>query len=179
MIHPLSDECRVALNDALIPMTLPKNYLLLEAPRIADHAYFLVKGFAMCYTYLDGEKLVDGFWKPGQIMLSSNSFFEQVPSMEYIQLMEKSVLLCISYASVERMFTLSPEAHFICRIVMNRYYVQARQRVHDLQRVSARERHQRLLAEFPMIEQHVPQDCIASYLGITPQSLSRLKKSNR
>src|SRR3989337_558433 len=87
-IYPLSERFKRSLEKELNALTLPKNYLLLEAPKIADQAYFLNKGFAMAYSYHDGKKYIEAFWKSGQIMVSSNSFFEQVPSMEYIQLMD-------------------------------------------------------------------------------------------
>lgn len=175
-IHPLSEDFKKAIETELIPLSLPKNHILLEAPAIAGHAYFLEKGFAMAYSFEEGRKITEAFWRSGQIMVSSHSFFEQVPSMEYIQLMEKSELLCISYAGIQRMFELHPEAHAIYRVIMNRHYAHSRGRVRDLQYLSALQRHEKLLNVFPNIEQIVPQDCIASYLGITPQSLSRLKR---
>lgn len=175
-IHSLSRGFKKSLEKALIPLTLPKNHLLLEAPKIAEHAYFLNKGFAMAYTFVDGKRNTEAFWKAGQIMMSSNSFFEQVPSMEYIQLMQKSDVLCISYASVQNLFNNFPEANYIYQIIMNRHYENSRNRIHDMQRLDALQRFKKLLRIFPDIEQIVPQDCIASYLGITPQSLSRLKR---
>lgn len=175
-IHPLSEAFKKTIEEELIPLSLPKNHLLLEAPKIAGHAYFLEKGFAMAYSFEEGRKITEAFWRSGQIMVSSHSFFEQVPSMEFIQLMEKSDLFCISYAGVERMFELHPETHAIYRVIMSRHYTHTRGRVRDMQYLSALRRFEKLLNIFPGIEQIVPQDSIASYLGITPQSLSRLKR---
>jgi len=175
-IHPLSEDFKAAVEKELIPLSLHKNHILLQSPKISEHAYFLEKGFAMAYSFEEGRKITEAFWRSGQIMMSSNSFFEQVPAMEYIQLMEKSDLLCISYGGMQRMFEQYPEANAIYRIIMNRHYAHSRGRVHDLQYLSAWQRLEKLLNTFPDIEQLVPQDCIASYLGITPQSLSRLKR---
>jgi CRP-like cAMP-binding protein len=177
-IHPLSPAFKKALEKVLIPLTLPKNHLLLQAPKVADHAYFLNKGFAMAYTFMDGERNVEAFWKTGQIMMSCNSFFEQVPSMEYIQLVKKSELLCISYTSVQDLFDSVPEANHIFRILMIRHYEHFRTRLHDVVRLPARKRFEKLLVNFPEIEQMVAQDAIASYLGITPQSMSRMKRKS-
>lgn len=174
--HPLSDDFKKALQRELIPLSLPKNHLLLEAPKIATHAFFLDKGFAMSYSFLDGKKVTENFWKSGQILMAFESFFEQTPSMEYIQLMRKSDILCISYDSVQKMFELFPEAQRIYRSIMNRHYSQARARIRDMQRLKASQRLQKILVAFPNIEMIVSQDAIASYLGITAQSLARIKR---
>ncbi|MEJ0055986.1 MAG: Crp/Fnr family transcriptional regulator [Bacteroidota bacterium] len=168
-----------ALEKELVALSFPKNYLLLEAPRTDGFAYFLNEGFAMSYTFVDGKKRVESFWKAGQIMISSKSFFEQVPSTESIQLMENSELLCISYAGVMRLFERWPEANSLYRHIMIQCFEQIQDRVHDLQQLTAEQRHQKLLETFPDIEQIISQDYIASYLGITPQSLSRIKRLRR
>jgi CRP-like cAMP-binding protein len=175
-IHPLSEDFAFALKKELIQITFPKHHHLLEAPKISDHAFFLNKGFAMAYSFNDGNKITENFWKPGQVVMSTLSFFEQIPSFESIQLMEKSEVLCISYAGVQRLFVSYPEALHLFRIIMNRHYEYSRNRVHDMKQLNAAKRFEKLLVVFPGIEQIIPQDCIATYLGITPQSLSRLKR---
>lgn len=170
---------RDALEKELIPLSLPKNYLLLEAPRIADHAYYLDRGFAITYTFIQGEKQIDDFWQSGQIIFSPKSLFEQIPTVENIQLIEPSEVICISYKSIMRLFELFPEANFIYRSVMNQYYDHARERIRDMKLLGAADRYMNLLHSFPGIEQFIPQEYIASYLGITPQSLSRIKRKDR
>jgi hypothetical protein len=70
-----------------------------------------------------------------------------------------------------------PEANAIYRMVMNEYVEQLRERIHDMQHLSAVDRFKKLHDRLPRIEQIVSQEYLASYLGITPQSLSRLKRS--
>ena len=175
-IHPLSEKFRKAIKRELTHLSLPKHYLLLEAPRIAEYAYFLDSGFAMSYTFHEGEKQVEGFWVSGQILLEAKSFFERVPSEEFIELMEQSEVFCISYAGVARLFEEFPEANIIARAVLNQYYENSRDRLRDMRQLTSMQRYARLVATFPHIEQVVPQEYIASWLGITPQSLSRIKR---
>jgi CRP-like cAMP-binding protein len=175
-IHPLSSPFKNAIEKELTLVAFPKNYLLLEAPKIADHIYFLNHGFAMCYTYDRGIKQVEGFWKAQQLIVSPKSFFEQIPAKEFIQLMQQSDVLCMSQAALLRLFDTFSEAHIIYRVLMNRHYECSRQRIRDLQNLNAVERHEKLLSVFSNIEQIIPQEQIASYLGITPQSLSRIKR---
>lgn len=175
-IHPLTPAFREAIEKKLTGLSLPKDYMLLEAPRVADHAYYLTTGFAMTYSFVNGEKQIDGFWRAGQIMFSARSLFEQTPSREYIQLVQQSDVLCVSYSSIMSLFETFPEANFIYRVVMNQYYEHARERIRDLQLLSAVDRHTKLLRDYHGIEQLLPQEYIASYLGITPQSLSRIRR---
>ena len=132
----------------------------------------------MSYTFMEGEKQVEGFWISGQILVPAKSFFEQVPSAEFIQLMEQSEVLCMSYAGVSRLFDAFPEANSISRAVINQYYENSLGRIRDMQRLTSMQRYARLINTFPRIEQVVPQEYIASWLGITPQSLSRIKRRN-
>lgn len=178
-IHPLSDDFKESLMKELIALSLPKHHLLLEAPKIAEHVYFIENGFAISYTFREGKKLIEAFWKSGQIMTSANSFYEQVPSMEYIQLAEKCDLLCLSRVRLQHLFDLHQEAHFLYHKIMNKHYAQCLARIHDIQRLSALQRFETLLKLYPDIEQIISQDSIASYLGIAPQSLSRLKRQKR
>ena len=171
-IHPVSESLKAAIEKELVSLSLPKDYLLLEAPKISRHVYFLDSGFAMSFTYVNGEKCVDNFWNAGQIIISARSFFEQVPSLEFIQLTEKSDVMYFSHDGVAAF----PEASTIYRIVMTQYYEQAKEKFRDMHQLSAEQRHEKLLKQFPRVGQMVSQEYIASYLGITPQSLSRIKR---
>jgi CRP-like cAMP-binding protein len=175
-IHPVSEKFKSAVEKELIPLSLPKNHLLLEAPKISEHAYFLDTGFAMSFTYINGEKCIENFWRKEQIVVSAKSFFERVPSLEFIRLMDQSEVFCISHASVMQLFSEFPEANFIYRVVMNRYYEHMKEKIRDMHYLTAEQRHEKLLKTFPGIEQIISQEFIASYLGITPQSLSRIKR---
>jgi CRP-like cAMP-binding protein len=174
--HPLSNEFKKALEKELIPMSLPKHHILLEAPKVSSHAYFLDKGFAMSYSFYMGRKVTEDFWHSGQIMAAFESFFEQKPSAVFIQLMTKSDVFCISYTSVQNLFEGYPEAQRIYRSILNRNYAENLTRIQDMQRLKASQRLQKLLAALPDIEMIVSQDAIASYLGITAQSLARIKR---
>lgn len=175
-IHPMTNAFKKALESELIGLSLPKNYLLMDALKIADHVYFLNHGFAISYTFQDGSKQIESFWKTHQLIISSKSFFEQVPTGEFIQLMVQSDLLCISHAGVLRLFDRFPATHLIYRTLMSKHDEWNRQRIRDLKTLNAEQRYKKLLTTYSNIEQIVSQEQIASYLGITPQSLSRIKR---
>lgn len=178
-IHPITDAFKDAVEKVLTPLSLPAYFLLLEAPKIAEYACFLDEGFAMSYVFVKGRKHVENFWSSGQFIISVSSFFEQVPSREFIQLRDNSEILCLSYAEVRKLFHTFPEAHAIYCLMMNQYYESSRERTRDMQQLTAEGRYDKLIQSYPVVERHVTQEDIASYLGITPQSLSRIKRRRR
>jgi CRP-like cAMP-binding protein len=173
--HPLSEDFKLALECELVPLSLPKNRVLLDVPKVASHAYFLADGFAMSYSFHEGRKITQSFWKPGDIIVAIESFFERSPSMECIQLMHHSQLLCVSYESVMSLLERFHEARQICQRYIIHHYAESRVRVRELQQLSAHERFQNLLTSYPGLELIASQDAIASYIGITAQSLARMK----
>jgi CRP/FNR family transcriptional regulator, anaerobic regulatory protein len=175
-LHPISSQFKEALTKELVPLTLPRGYNLLEAPRISDQAFFLLEGSAITYVYQEGRKVVQDIWSSQEIIVSYVSFFEQSPALEFIELVEPSSILCIRYVSVSRMLYSFVEAQKIFELLMIRHYKRCRERVCDFQQLKAWERFDKLIQAHPGIEQLLPQDQIASYLGITPQSLSRIKR---
>lgn len=175
-IVPLSEAFEKALGDAVIPLSLPNRYMLLESPKISDHAYYIESGYVMSYSFFKGKKQVEGFFGPGQILFSPLSFFSQTPSREFFQSMSVAELLCISFQSTHELLATYSEANQIQRALMLEYFERERERMHDTLRLHTAQRHEKLLRRYPWIEQVVPQESIASYLGITPQTLSRIKK---
>ena len=175
-IKPISERFSRAIDKEMTSMPLPKNYFLLEAPRVADHAFFLETGFALSYSFINGKKQVENFWQEGDIILPAKSFFERTPSEQFIILVQESEVLHISYSSVMKLFVKFPVAHHIARSVMSSYQERCRERMTDIQHYEAFDRYMKLIHEYPSAEQAVSQEDIASYLSITPQSLSRIKR---
>jgi len=178
-VYPLSESFLAALRKELMLLSLPKNHMLLEAPKVGEYIYFLQQGFALTYSYEAGEKQINGFWKSGQIILPTARFFEQLPSSEYIQLMEKSDVLFLHHSKVEELLVRFPEAQALFRVLMNRHHQRSLNCNRELRHLSVEVRFEKLRKRYPSLEQLVPQENIASYLGITPQSLSRLKRRQR
>jgi CRP/FNR family transcriptional regulator, anaerobic regulatory protein len=178
-IHTLSEPFRNALQEGLTEYRLSKNHILLEAGQVPDHLYFIQQGFAMTYSYFDGRKWVNSFRKAGQLLVSCPGFLQQLPASETFQLMLPSDIQFISHRVVQELFAEYPEMHTIYRMMLLQYHGQCWERVCDLQRLGAEARFTKLLREYPRIELLVAQEHIASYLGIRPQSLSRIKKRHR
>ncbi|HRE65783.1 MAG TPA: Crp/Fnr family transcriptional regulator [Cyclobacteriaceae bacterium] len=175
----LTDSFKTALQQEVTFLSLPKNHFLIEAPRPSDHIYLLQEGFAKGFVFEEGEKKVHSFWGAGDIIVNPHGCFEKVPSVEFVQLTEKSMVWCIGQTSLKVLMDSFKEARSLYRIVIGRYYVQSQSRLFDVQHRSAWQRYQKLIQQYPVIEQKVSQEYIASFLSITPQSLSRMKREHR
>ena len=174
-IRPLSEDFKKALEKELRYVTYPKGHFLIQALSIAHHSYFLEKGFAVAYHYYENRRIVTAFWQPGEIIVSPKSFFEQSPSTENIQLTIDGDLSCLSYLSATKLFETFQSANTLAQVIISRYHAKCEERIIDLHRLDAWERYLKLVKRYPRIELYTSQDLIASYLNITPQSLSRLK----
>lgn len=175
-IHPLSEEFERSLEVELVPASFERNHILLDVPRIADFVYFIQRGMAMSYSVEKKKKVVDCFWQGGQIMTSVSSFCGDMPTTITIQLMSDADLLCLSKEALNRLLDKHQDAHLLYHKIVARYHKKCQKRIQDIQRKSAAARFESLIKAYPELEQFVPQENIASYLGITPQSLSRIKR---
>ncbi len=176
-MYPCSPQCKVLLDQAVSAVTQPKGYFLVHSDTISSYIYFLEKGCAVSYRYQKDKKIVTGFWKPGDIIISPKSFFSQCRSEELIQLTMNSQLKSLSWEVANDLFDKHQEANIYARIITANYLTRSEQLIADLHHLSAGERYQKLIRTYPGIEGHVSQDLISSYLNITPQSLSRVKKT--
>lgn len=174
-IQPLSAAFKEALTHEFHVVNYPKNHFIVQIHSIAHNSYFLEKGFAVSYYYAGGRKIVTRFFKPGEIIISPKSFFRQIPAEENIQLTVDSELLSYAHRTVQQLLSRFEEPNFIARAIISDYHAMSNENVVDLHTLSAWERYQKLIQKYPGIEHNVSQDLIASYLNITPQSLSRLR----
>lgn len=174
-IHPLPRGFKEALSKELQIISYPKNHFLVQMYCVAQYCYFLENGFAVAYHLHEGKKIVTSFFKPSEIVFSPKRFFEKSQAEENIQLTIDSDLIVISSSSVHKLFEDFPVANLLARAVTADYYVKSQRQRIERHSLTAWERYQKLHADFPRIEMNATQELIASYLNITPQSLSRLR----
>ena len=174
----ISDTLKRAIETELEYQVLPRHSFILQPPLISDTLYYMHSGFAMSYVLMEGRKLTKAFWKPGQLVVSFYSMFNQTPTNEHIQVVEKAEVAALKYSSLKQIIAASQEAQALYYKIMNDHYLQGMNEIDDIQMMTAIERFQKLLAIYPNLEQLVSQEAIAHYLSITPQSLSRLKRQH-
>jgi|GEM_PF-886568 CRP-like cAMP-binding protein len=174
--YPLSEELKRTLLREATKMSLPRHHEILKAPAVETSIMFIAKGLVEMYSFRNGRKCVTGFYKAGDIVVDLRSFMHQVSSQYTIKLLEKSQIVCISYEQAMRYGGRFLESGFIFSGIVSEKLEQMEQFYDDLRTMSAMKRLSKLLTSYPKIEQRASQDSIASYLGIAPQSLSRIKR---
>lgn len=150
---------------------------LLKAGQICRYIYFITKGCVRSF-YIDkkgGEHIY-------QIRMDDNwigdlgSFFSQSPSKYNMEALEDTELLRISFDNLNKLFGKIPKTERYFRIIFQKAYTNALERLNATMWETAKDRYDAMLIENPEIFQRVPLVYIASYLGITPESLSRIRK---
>lgn len=174
----LSDDFVQSLKERMVRTSLARNHVLVEASQISQNAYYLSNGFAMSFRYLKRKKFIEDIYQGGSLMVATKSFFERTPSKSVIQLLEDSDVYLISYESVQWLCDHFPEARSIYLTILSVYIEEGRERIRDLQLLNGRERYAKLIAAYPRIHSLLSLEQIATYLGIAPQTLSRIRRES-
>ncbi len=170
----VSDDLKEYLRQHLKALKLPKKHLLLEAGQTSNKMYFIASGLVRGYYLKDGKEVTTWFMQEGQFVVSILSFYTQKPGDEYIELLEDSHLWSLSYEKLQQAYQIFPEFNYIGRVLTERYYVQSEYRTYYLRMHTAEERLTLLLNDFPTLLARVKHKHVASFLGISPETLSRL-----
>ena len=174
-LHHVSEEMQQQLKDLFKEVVLPKNEFLIEEGRVCRHLYFLEQGCLRGYYNLDGKEITYWFGFENDFVTSFHSFITQEPAVENIQLMEGAVLWSISKDALTNLVDKYQEAERLLRIAYEKYYIRLEGRFVNSQFRTASERYEKLLQETPEIIERVPLGYIASYLGISQETLSRVR----
>jgi CRP/FNR family transcriptional regulator, anaerobic regulatory protein len=174
-IHPLSEGLKEHLKRIVRAQVIRKKEYVLKAGRTCEQIHFIESGLLRCYYIKNQTEICSWFMKEGDLAISVKSFFEQEPSYESIQALEKTELLNISYRDLQAIYQDYPEFNFVGRVLTEKYYVLSEQRLYALRMERAPGRYGYLLQNAPELIRRVPAVYIASYLGITMETLSRIK----
>ena len=156
---------------------LVKNQFFLKEGKISDEYLFLTKGYMRAFAHdTAGNEVTTNFCVPGQVAFEVSSFFNRTKSMENIQALTDCEGLYITYQTLNDLFHALPEFREFGRSVLVKGFTELKARTLHMITETAEERYAQLLAANPDIFQHAPLKNIASYLGITDTSLSRIRK---
>ncbi len=156
--------------------TYKKGTFLLKPDQYIDDFYFMKKGCVSYYTIDAGTTRVMEFFSEGYFFTDLYAYIQEIPSESYLEAIEDSTVYAISKADQLKVFDHSHQLERFGRLSMQRTFVINFQRINQLRNLSNQERYLQLLEKRPSLFQRVPQYLIASYLGLTPVGLSKIRK---
>jgi CRP-like cAMP-binding protein len=170
-----SDELKEAIINSTWLVKYPKGTILFKPDEIVPNAYFIVKGLARTYYIKKEKEITNSFCSENQVFTSSMSFFSGQPSFETGELIEDSTLIVLPRKTTEKISLEYLELNYIMRKMAEMFHVELEQRIYFLHMKNARERYDNLLNTHPDYFQRITLGQIASYLGMTQETLSRLR----
>lgn len=154
-----------------------KGALLVAPQQPARYMFFLLEGFTRGFHYQpDGAEITNHLSGPLHFVTAYTSFLSGAPSEETVQALTACRVARISKARLDELYRQSHAMALFGLLMSERYLLFNNQRGKDLISLSATARYEKLLREEPLLARHVPLRYIASYLGIKPESLSRIRR---
>ena len=173
--NPLSEEAVNALSGICTPIKVKKNKDLQAIGHTCRTIYFIKRGVARIYYFKEDIEITECFAFENSIIARVESLFTEKPSRKAIQMIEDSELIAIDSSKLFALYDSFPSIERLFRKIFESAYVDTVNRVESIQFNSVEERYNTLLKENPSVLQRVPLKYIASYLGITQVSLSRIR----
>ncbi|HLP21477.1 MAG TPA: Crp/Fnr family transcriptional regulator [Chitinophagales bacterium] len=156
--------------------SVPKKFNLVRVGDVSREAYFINKGAARLYFEKEGEEISANFMFENSFIASLESFLLQTPSRQAIDTLEGCELLVLSKQRLDELIQTYPKFHIFSKAIAEMAFIMLQRRASSFILDSPEERYMNMLQQRPEILERVPQHMIASYLGVTPVSLSRIRK---
>ena len=174
-IIKVSDE----LSDELMKLTKPrevkKGTIIINDGERSTDLFFIESGLLRGFYYADDREITNWFAQEGEFATCFYSFITNVPAQENVEALEDCLVIQIPHFNLQQLYGRYPETERIGRILTEAYYVKLEGRLLGLQFTSAKERYDKLMDTNPALIQRASLGQIASYLGITQETLSRIR----
>jgi CRP-like cAMP-binding protein len=170
-------EEETAFISEVMPVRMyPKGTILLREGQIATECYMNLKGLVRRYIIVDGEERTTEFYTEEQPIASLVSYNQKIPADHYFSCLEDTTLAVLSYDSEQLLNKKYPHLEKLCRVTTEVEYGNHQSKMARFMTSTPEEQYQHLMQTNPDLLNRVPQYHLASYLGIKPESLSRIRK---
>lgn len=153
-----------------------KNEILVDYGKDAKHLYFVISGYIRVFHFEKGVEITNHLASENYFVTAYNSFTTKTPSEEIVQAISDCELFKITKDKLNQLYKQSHNMALFGIFISEKYLVFNNQRSKDLITLNAEEKYLKLLKEEPHILQNVPLQFISSYIGIEPQTLSRIRR---
>lgn len=171
----LSKEEIAKLSEVAEKRVFLKNDLIFESGKVSDEIYFLTKGCVRLFYDVDGVDKTAFFYNEGHFICAGESYTFGVPAKENYQAVEQTELYAFTKAGIEKLLDISVKFEIIARIATEDELITCQRMIASFVTMTAEERYIDLLEKQGDLFLRVPQQYIASFLGVSPETLSRIK----
>ncbi len=176
-IYPLSESSKQILKSHIIELNFPKNHVIIHQDKIEKNFYFIKKGIARTYIQNDGDETTFSFGKEGDTIISFKSYIAYEKGYESVELLEDCTLYKLNTQDLRKLYSENIEiANWGIKFAEN-LLLRTEDRLLARHFGNAADRYELLLKNYPNLLQRVQLGYIASYLGITQVSLSRIRSN--
>lgn len=176
--YPISDFAAYLIADNFEQALLSKHQITLREGKINSDYMFLESGYMRSYVLdVNGNEVTTNIFKPNEMVFEVDSYFQRKPSKENIETVTECSVWIGKYENCQQLFHSLPEFREFGRAILVKGFTSFKERTISMIQEKSEHRYEKLLTENPDIFRHVPLKFIASYLGITNTSLSRLRKT--
>lgn len=174
-IQKLNDNSEQALISICSKLVINKNSDLHPIGHTCRNIYFIKKGLLSIYYFKEDIEITESFEFENSIVARTDSLFNAKPSRKGIKAIENSELIAINATQLFKLYDTHPDVERLFRKIFENAYVEVVNRIESIQFHTAEERYQNLMNQSKQTIRRVPLKLIASYLGITQVSLSRIR----
>ena len=176
MYIPLSESDIQVITNSFEIIKVKKNTILEEENKLTKYLYFIDTGFVRVFYLKDGEESSTQINCPSKFITSYQSYITQTKAYDNVETITDCILLRISKVKLHDLNQMVEKWSHFGEKIYEQALVYNEERTRDMILLNAEERYQKLIKTHPEIIKHVPLQYIASYIGIKPESLSRIRK---
>lgn len=175
----LTEGQRITIQEHFQYRKLRKKQYFLQEGDICKYMGFVLKGSSRMYSIDDkGHEHILRFGLPSWWIGDFESYMLSTPSGFHIEMLEDAELLAVTHDHIQELIDTIPAVAEMIKAIDKQSSISTQKRIHAAISLTAEERYDNLLQTYPEFLQRFPQNMIASYLGISPETLSRIKKNS-
>ena len=176
-IIPVDEEYLDVFFAAFKPASYQKGDFFVKEGQVSRYIGFILKGCLMCVYNKDGKEYIDEFSMDNEFISAYASFITGAPADKDIICLEDCDLLILGYSKLQELFEMNPAFERTGRLIAEMLFINWQQRAKSLLLDDAEGRYLKLIHNRPDLVQRVPQYLVAQYLGVSPETLSRIRRN--
>lgn len=177
-IYPLNREDLFLLAERLEPLKVAKGEIFINEGEIANHIYYIEKGMVRQFYFKNNRDLTEHISYEGKVVICLESYLRHEPTRLMAETLESSVLWRITCEDICAISAQSREIEIFYRKIFEKSLLSSQRKADNLRFEVAHDRYKRLMEEHPEIIKRAPLIHIASFLQMTPETLSRVRSGN-